>query len=126
VSVLFERPGFWRVEYTDNRIFFVQILAKVTTSTDLDSFMVESRPHLERLAPVLYMNDATDVQVAPLPMQFRLATYMRTNARYIAKSAVFGLTPGKAFVVRSIVRAAGRDNVKVFTTRAECEAWLTS
>jgi len=124
MPLLFEREGYWRCEHTDAGVFFVHIKQGVTQASVLDAFMDEARPHLQRLQPVLYLNDATDVQDAPLPMQWHLAQHMRRNAPFIAKSAVFGLTPARAFLVRSIVRAAGRDNVRVFPTRAACEGWL--
>ena len=124
MPVLFERPGLWRCEHTDAGVFFVHIQGAVTTGDVLDEFMAQARPHLVRLAPVLYLNDATDVQEAPLPLQWRLAQHMKKNAPYIGRSALFGLTPRKAFLVRSIVRASGRDNVRIFDTRADCERWL--
>jgi hypothetical protein len=126
MAVLFERPGFWRCELTDRGVFFVRIQTAVVDAATLDAFMDSARPHLERLAPVRYMNDASDVQDAKLTLQWRLAQYMKENARFIAKSGVFGLTPAKAFVVRSVARAAGRTNLRVFDSRAACEEWLLS
>jgi hypothetical protein len=124
MTILFEKPDLWTCELTDRGIFFVHILVNLTDVRTLDEFMATSRPHLERLQPVLYLNDATQIQDAPLTLQWRLAGHMKTNAKYIKRSAVFGLTPRKAFMVRSIVRASGRTNVKVCDTRAECERWL--
>jgi hypothetical protein len=124
MGMLFEKPGEWTCEHTAQGIFFVRMLMPLSSPAQLDSFMDEARPHLERLQPVLYMNDATHVQGGPLTLQWRLASHMRSNAKYIKRSAVFGLTPPRAFLVRSIVRAAGRTNVKVYDTREECERWL--
>lgn len=126
MPTLFEKPGLWTCEHTDKGIFFVRIQTPFSDVAQLDAFMDAARPHLERLQPVLYMNDATYVQGGPLTLQWRLASHMKTNAKYIKRSAVFGLTPPRAFLVRSMVRAAGRDNVKVFDTRDECERWLLS
>jgi hypothetical protein len=122
--MLFEKPGQWTCEHTERGIFFVRMLMPLSSPAQLDSFMDEARPHIERLQPVLYMNDATHVQGGPLTLQWRLASHMRSNAKYIKRSAVFGLTPPRAFLVRSIVRAAGRSNVKVYDTREQCERWL--
>jgi hypothetical protein len=125
MPVLFERPGYWTCEHTEKGIFFVHMrISTVTDVNDLNAFMEEARPHLKRLAPVLYMNDATDVQEGPLTILGTLARHMKTNAQYIKKSAIFGLTPRKSFVVRSVIRASGRDNVRVFDTRDQCETWL--
>jgi hypothetical protein len=122
--MLFEKPGEWTCEHTERGIFFVRILLPFSDPLQMDVFMNEARPHLERLQPVLYMNDATHVQGGPLTLQWRLASYMRNNAKYIKRSAVFGLTPPRAFLVRSLARAAGRQNVRVYDTREECERWL--
>jgi hypothetical protein len=72
------------------------------------------------------MNDATHIQDSTLTLQWRLANHMKANARYIKKSGVFGLTPRKAFMVRTLARAAGRTNLRVFESRAVCEDWLVS
>lgn len=124
MTLLFERPGHWIVEHTDKGIFFVRIQMTFTDAPTMDAFMDEARPHLERLQPVLYMNDATYVQDGPLGLQWRLSTHMKANARFIKRSAVFGLTPRKAFLVRTLGRASGRTNLRVFDTREECERWL--
>lgn len=114
----------WKLEHTDNGLFFVTILQPLAANADLDAFMVAARPHLERLAPVRYMNDASYIQDSDLSVQWHLASYMKKNAPLISKSAVFGLSPVKAFMVRAVIRAAGRDNVRTFDTREECERWL--
>lgn len=124
MTVLFERRGFWRCELTEQGIFFVHMLVSTYTVEELEAYMDEQRPHLERLQPVLFLNNATDIQEGPLNLQWRLAQHMKRNAEYIRKSALFGLTPRKAFMVRAVVRAAGRDNVRIFDTRAQCEEWL--
>jgi hypothetical protein len=124
MPVLFEKPEWWRCEYTERGIFFVHMRPAVVTVEMIDAFMALARPHMQRLAPLKYMNDATDISEAPLSMQWRLARYMRENAPLIAKSGVFGMTPTKAFIARSLARAAGRTNLRVFDTREECEAWL--
>lgn len=125
MAMLFERSGMWTCELTARGIFFVHIQC-VPSIPLLDEFMAEARPHLLRLQPVLYLNDATELQDAPLTLQWRLAQHMKENAPYIARSAVFGLTAPKAFVVRSIIRASGRANIKIFDERAACEEWLLS
>jgi hypothetical protein len=114
----------WTLEHTDNGLFFVTMRYPLESIADLDEFMGLVRPHLHRLAPVLYLNDATHIQGSHLKAQWRLAEHMKRNAPYIRKSALFGVTPVKAFMVRAVVRAAGRDNVRVFDDRAGCEQWL--
>jgi hypothetical protein len=124
MTVLLDRPGMWRCEHTDDGIFFVHVQNAVVNRELLDEFLALVQPLVEERAPVLYMNDAADVQDFPLPLQWQLAQRMKRNAPLIKRSGVFGLTPGKAFIVRSLARAAGRRNVRTFETRPECERWL--
>lgn len=80
MAMLFESPGRWTCELTDNGIFFVRVLVRIADAPTMDLFMETARPHLERLQPVLYMNDATFMQEGPLALHWRLSTHMKASA----------------------------------------------
>src|SRR3954468_468742 len=57
----------------------------------LDRFEIESEPHMRRLAPVLYMNDASQAGDGTLSTKWRLAALMKKRAPLVKKSAIYGM-----------------------------------
>lgn len=53
-----------------------------------------------------------------------MADFARTNASYVAKTAVFGGQDTGSMAAEVAAALAGRDNIKTFATKAEAEAWL--
>jgi hypothetical protein len=47
-----------------------------------------------------------------------------TNRPYTAKTAVYGGSPAAQVAAELTLALIGRDNLKIFSTRAEAEAWL--
>ena len=59
-----------------------------------------------------------------LNLRWKLAMRMKQNRGLIRRSAVFGLSERLTTVVRIILRASGRTNVRIFDTRDAAEKWL--
>lgn len=125
MPMLLDDPHF-TMELTDNGIVFVTVIGDFDDET-VDRFDRESEPHMQRLAPVLYMNDAGRAGSSPLSARWRVAMLMKRRAPLVTGSAVFGITGANRLVAMTLLRASGRsDRVKVCNTRTEAEAWLLS
>ena len=120
--ILTDKPNYV-IEHTGRGIYFVVPRGKFTAAT-LDEFRADSWPHLERLAPVLYMNDVSQIGDASLSDQWMLAKLMRAQAHLIKRSAVYGVSPAKRIILGAVLRAAGRDNVRVVEGREQAERYL--
>lgn len=55
-----------------------------------------------------------------------MSEFAKTNAPYVAKTAVFGGPETGDMAAEVAAALAGRENIKTFATKAEAEAWLES
>ena len=114
------------MERLDNGIVHVVVRGDFD-NTIIERFKAESQPHMERLAPVLYMNDASQAGDGPLSAKWRLAALMKERAPLVKKSAIFGMFGARRLIIGALLRASGRaDRVGMFDTRAEAERYLLS
>lgn len=75
--------------------------------------------------PLRVLTDVTAFTGTYAPDAFLiLADYMKRNAQYIEKSAIFGGGEGATFIAEIISSLSNRDNVDFFKTREEALAWL--
>jgi hypothetical protein len=121
MPVLVDEPSI-RVELTDDGAFLAtpRTGAHISVEGVLDSI----QPHLEAHAPVRYLVDARGLDELSLADRWKLSSRMKTNRRYIDRSAVFGLGAAQRFMLQVILRASGRSDVRAFERREEAERWL--
>ena len=68
--------------------------------------------------------DARGLGDLSLADRWKLSSRMRDNRRFIARSAVFGLGTAQRFMLKVILRASGRDDLRAFERRDDAETWL--
>lgn len=123
MSMLLDDPHY-TMELTERGIVFVTVRGDVSDEV-VARFERESEPHVQRLAPVLYLNDMSQFGETPLSARWKVAELMRRRAPLMKKSAAFGMTPTRRLIAMALLRAAGRaDKVRIFASRAEAEAYL--
>lgn len=112
------------MEQLPNGIVHVVVRGDFTHAI-IDRFKAESDPHMRRLAPVLYLNDAGQAGDGPLSAKWKLAALMKERAPLVKKSAIYGMFGARRLVVGALLRASGRsDRVGLFDTREEAERYL--
>lgn len=121
-EVLLEAEG-WRVVLTDEGI------VETTMRGDLDVesltlFFDALRGHLERLEPVLFLNDFSQVGEVSLAARWLVAQRAKENGPLIRRSAAYGLPPHWLLIGDVILRVSGRKNLSAFSTREEAVRWL--
>jgi hypothetical protein len=111
------------IEETGEGSLFVK-LAGDAKDPDFDEFFEKFQFLLEERAPATVLIDATSLGESSLSLRWKLAMRMKKNREFILRSAVFGLSDRISTVVRIILRASGRTNVKIFETRGDAESWV--
>ncbi len=91
---------------------------------DVDEFFDQFQPVMEELAPLRFLIDASGLGESSLSARWKLANRMKSNRRLIERSAVIGVSSQIQVVFRVILRASGRNNVKVCNSRAEALDYL--
>lgn len=123
MPVLIDEPNV-RLELTDAGVFFMR--GRATGASGLEEVLALMQPHLEEHAPVLFLNDFSGVADLSLADRWKIASRMKDNRKFIRRSAMFGLSSAMQFAARVVLRASGRQDVRVFDSREEAEAWLLS
>jgi hypothetical protein len=122
MAILVEEARYLIEEIAEGTLFVA--LAGDAKDPDFDEFFQKFQPLLEARAPAKVLIDATHLGASSLSLRWKLAMTMKQNRPYIRRSAVFGLSERLLTVVRIILRASGRNNVKSFAERSEAESWL--
>ena len=122
MAILVDGPRY-RIEETADGILLVN-LAGDAKDPDFDEFFGKFQHLLEERAPATVSIDAGALGESSLNLRWKLAMRMKQNRGLIHRSAVFGLSERLTTVVRIILRASGRTNVRIFDTRDAAEKWL--
>ena len=125
MPVLLDTPHYL-MEHLDNGIVHVVVRGDFSNAI-IDEFERASDEHMKRLAPVLYMNDASQAGDGPLSSKWHLAALMKKRAPLVKRSAIYGMFGTRRLIVGALLRASGRaDRVGMFDTREEAERYLLS
>lgn len=116
----------------EGRCFRIQIEDDIVLSTlwgegdtpDVEEYVAALVPILQMRAPACVLTDATDIEDLTLRARWVYAQKMTEHRRFISRSAVIGLSPRMDVVLRVLVRASGRSDLRVFFSRREAMIWL--
>ena len=114
------------------RCFRIEIDDGVVVSTlwgegdtpDVEEYVAALVPILQLRAPACILTDATDIEDLTMRARWVYAQRMTEHRRFLARSAVVGLSPRMDVVLRVLVRASERSDLRVFYSRQEAMAWL--
>lgn len=114
------------------RCFRIEIDDGVVVSTlwgegdtpDVEEYVAALVPILQLRAPACILTDATDIEDLTMRARWVYAQKMTEHRRFLARSAVVGLSPRMDVVLRVLVRASGRSDLRVFYSRQDAMAWL--
>lgn len=123
LRTLHAHPRF-RLEESADGILVVSVHGAAETIDEFDEFFAAFQPQLEAHAPARVLVDLGNFHDASLSVRWKLAMRMKENRQWIARSATFGLTPAQTTIARIVLRAAGRDDIRVCASRAEAEDFL--
>lgn len=114
------------------RCFRIEIDDGVVVSTlwgegdtpDVEEYVAALVPILQLRAPACILTDATDIEDLTMRARWVYAQRMTEHRRFLARSAVVGLSPRMDVVLRVLVRASGRSDLRVFYSRQDAMSWL--
>lgn len=86
----------------------------------VDAFQKQLIPR----APARVLIDTSDAVDISMSGRWDLASRMKENRPYIARTAVIGLRPSLELALRVLLRVSGRDNIKTFGNYEDAMAWL--
>src|SRR5687767_12268593 len=84
-------------------------------------YLSDALPHIERLAPLLQLTDVTHLGQASLAARWALGRHVKSQGHLIKRSAIYGVSPTMRMIVGAVLRAAGRENVRVTASREDAE-----
>jgi hypothetical protein len=117
--------GRYRIEVLGESTLFVSLVGDVEDS-DLDDVFGVFQPALVERAPAKVLIDASGLGDSSLSMRWQLAMRMKANRSYVDRTAVFGVPGSLEAALRIVLRASGRSNIRIFSSRAEAEDWLAA
>ena len=123
MALLLDDGRYW-IEAVGESTLFVSLRGDAKDS-DLDRVFGVFQPALIERAPADVLIDATSVGDSSLSVRWKLAMRMKSNRPYIRRTAIYGVSAGCEAALRILLRAAGRDNIRIFASREEAEAWLS-
>lgn len=113
----------WSIDVTEDGVVEVELRGDEATP-ETEKFFESWQKVIEERAPVKHLLHAGEVELKHLASRWDLARRMKDNRKLIEKSAIVGVAGAKKFVAQVVVKASGRDNVRIFSTRDEALAWL--
>ena len=122
---LIDKGAGWSILKDENGI----IHSRITGSSDdeeMGRYLDVWQRVIQENAPCLHLLDAGEFELNNLSKRWELAGRMKENRQFFRRSAVVGLDGGKRLVASIVIKASRRDNVKLFDTVEEAEAWLLS
>lgn len=112
----------FRIEVDDDIV--VAKLSGEGDTPDVDEYVRALVPILQLRAPARILTDATELEDLTVRARWAYAQRMAEHRKYIAKSAVIGLSPRMDAVIGLLIRASGRSDLRVFSDRSAAVAWL--
>ena len=113
----------WSVALDDDGVVCVSIAGDAEDQS-VQGFLALWQEVIEAHAPCLHLLDASRLELNQLARRWELATRMKNNRALFKKSAVIGLSGPQRVVSHIVIKASGRDNVRIFGDRDEAIAWL--
>ncbi len=122
MKVLIEGP-FYRVEQTEDGII------KTTgwgspTAEQIGEYCARHRAMLKPIAPARSLMDASKIGDLSMSARWRFAQELKKNRTLVSRSAVYGLSPQLQTIMRILIRASGRTDLRGFPSESAALAWL--
>lgn len=112
----------FRIEVDDDIV--VATLSGEGDTPDVDEYVAALLPILKLRAPALVLTDATALEDLTVRARWAYAQRMTEHRKFIARSAVIGLSASMETVIGLLIRASGRSDLRVFPERGQAVAWL--
>lgn len=112
----------FRIEIQDGIV--MAYLSGEADTADVEEYVAALVPLLRMRAPASVLTDASELDDVTMRARWVYAQRMTEHRRFIGRSAVVGLSPSMEVATRVMIRASGRDDLRVFPTRAQALGWL--